>query len=244
VPAFMFRLEKMFVKFQRGKNPDVDLITFGVVSNGVEQGHVGSFTGLLHTGDTLVLNFPPTAPPGKWGTWEVGPMRVAPDQIVSVKYAGVNTSDPTDQGLSAEDQAKIAGTVWTGLVGISFAAAGAPEVLTAIGAAFGAALTEIFGDLVKQPRCNGGVFADSIDFSGADLARQTAASGSFSVTKSYTDADSHPSDCGHIAETDVTFSIRTVQESLRQLFGSRFDLTQGIRKLFPGTRSVRSLIEG
>jgi len=244
MPAFMFRLEKMFVQFQRGKNPDVDLITFGVVSNGAEQGHVGAFTGLLHTGDTLAFTFPPTTPPGKWGTWEVGPMRVAPDQIVSVKYAGVNSSDPTDGGLSAEDQAKIAGTVWTGLVGISFVAAGAPEVLTAIGAAFGAALTEIFGDLVSQPRCNGSVFADSIDFSGADLARQTAASGSFSVTKSYTDDGSHPSECGHIAQTDVTFSVRTVQESLRQFFGSRFDLTQGLRKFFPGATSVRALFEG
>jgi hypothetical protein len=101
------------------------------------------------------------------------------------------------------------------------AAVAGAAVLELVGAAIGDALSTI-GDFMgtllgvtPQFPCNGLVFSDAVPFTGGALeVMPSTEHGRFSATqeatftRSHTDETTHDSNiCGHIAETDVTFSI-------------------------------------
>ncbi len=254
---YIFRLEGMHVDFQRGKEPDMDTVTFGILVGPQDRGHVGRYIDRrIQSGDTVLFSdFPPDKPPGKWGTWEIGPTEVGPNDIVQVACTAVNTSD-NGPSLSPGDQVKIAIASWSAITGIAIAittgaeTAGIGAIAGAVVSGIGAVLGEIAGDLTPTPpKCNGLVFADIVSLTGTELADQTNnAAETFSVTSQpLTDGQSHPDDCGHVAQTVVTFSVTSVPfESVRHFLGSKGDLSQGIKKalsLSDPVISVRSLIE-
>jgi hypothetical protein len=115
---FMFRLQSLHVDFQRGKRPDVYVSTFGIEVGNRSIGPIGRFLDRanpqgvpgpgISSGDNIDLSlFPPDNPPGKWGTWEIGPVEIGADDIVAVDYAFTNTSD-NGPSISPGDQTKVA----------------------------------------------------------------------------------------------------------------------------------------
>ena len=244
---YLFRLDTIHTQYQRGKNPDNDVLTFGVQVGTQSYGPVGKL--LSHaclSGSTLHLTDDP--PDTLRQAWEIGPLEVNPDDIVNVIYAAVNTSD-YHPSLSRGDTWKITAAVWGAMIGVGAALGGIGAVAGAVIGGVIAVLGEIIGDITPDdPKCNGVVFADKYPLTGSNLAKATSnPQSAFSVTTHYTDATSpHPDDCGHLAETDVTFTVIAVPvESVTTFLGSRGDLRQGLRRLQPGVPviSVRSLIE-
>ena len=159
--------------------------------------------------------------------------------------------------LSAIATAAVAAlTGGLGLVGEGIAAA-----LGAIGDPVGR-----FLGYAPQGPCNGPVFSDAVQFSGSgldNLAMAPLPPGSHSTpplpnysvisfTRTYTDEATHDTNiCGHIAETDVTFSVLrvsfiSVRWSLTDRFPSRWpgEFGPGLRQYGqPGTTiSVKSLL--
>jgi hypothetical protein len=122
-----------------------------------------------------------------------------------------------------------------------------------VGAALGI-LGDPIGKLLgvsKQFPCNGNVFSDAVPFTGSGLGRLPFTPTGFlpqaeifSFQRSYTDEATHNTDiCGHIAETDVTFSVLRLPFLPVKFYGNLVfpttDLRKGLRQL--GTGSVRSV---
>ena len=142
---------------------------------------------------------------------------------------------------------------------------------SALSDAFDKAFKDPVGDLIgyhRQGPCNGTVFVGVERFSGTDLDNLVLGPLTYTLypgtpyplntfspypgirfTRTHTDADSHDTEiCGHIAETDVTFSIvRLPFISVRTWTGVRFPnavLSAGLRRLRPQGTSfgVKSLL--
>lgn len=244
--------------FQRGKRPDVYASTFGIEVGSRTIGPIGRFLDRatpqgvpgpgISSGDNIDLSlFPPNNPPGKWGTWDIGPVEIGGDDIVAVDYAFANTSD-NGPSISPGDQTKVAITSFTAIVGVGLAATGVGAVLGAVVAGVGAILGELIGGLIPGiPKCNGVAFADKILLTSGELATGTSnSSGILSITRTSGNPNI-PSECGHASSAEITFSVTTVPfESVKKFLGSKGDLSQGIKKALNLTQlpiSVRSLIE-
>ena len=253
---YIFRLERMHVNFQRGKEPDVYSSTFGLEIGSRSFGPIGRFLNKkaptqgnpgIQSGDNInFADFPPDNPVSKWGTWDIGPIEIGANDIVSVDYAFINTSD-NGPSISQGDQTKIAFTTFTSIVGIGLATLKGIEGIASVTTGVGAVLAELVGDLIPgTPKCNGTAFADKVLLSGAQLAADTTnLSGRTMVTRTVGNPDT-PSDCGHAPSADITFSVSALRfESIQRFLGSKGDLRQGIKKALHLTPPIglRSLIE-
>jgi hypothetical protein len=194
--------------------------------------------------------------------WQAGPFEVAPDDDVTVAYTGFNVSDQSNANITKLEKAEIDFLNQVAKKGVAlFLGAGLGEE---IGGLFTDAFNELFenpvGDFIGyKPTggCNGPVFIDAKRFSGRELDNLRVTPLTFvdgpgtrdartlnyaypgiRFTQHNTDEATHDSNqCGHIAETDVTFAIfRAPHVSVRGLMGTRFPTlfpSLGIRQLAP-----------
>ena len=259
---YAFKLGKIHVISPRGRIPDNDIVTFNVFINQIDQGHGSGFFPALGKESTVPVAAVKTRHrSGSMSTdWIVGPLEIAPGDLIHIVYSGTNISDSQiDLSGQAEIEIKILNKIVTAAVG-------------AIGGAIGSVVGGVIG-LIADPvgtilgfkpqgPCNGLVFSDTVEFSGAGLDslvfRQPMAENGFfaslpnateaSFTRSYTDEAKHDSDkCGDIARTEITFSVLQVPFISVRFYIDRFfdtDLRQGVRRLAaPGsTVSLRSLL--
>jgi hypothetical protein len=230
---YAFTLSSGEVKFQRGKIPDNDLLTFLVKVNEVVRGKGVGVSGSLVSGGPIAY---PAIPVNTGSNirvadvigWIIGPLDIASGDQISVIYSGTNISDTQSQ-LDAQKQGEVEVKLLDTLTSAVVGAVGGP-IASAVGAALGFIGDPIgkFLGFTKEGPCNGPVFSDAVQFTGAGLNNlpfqpQFAFAGVFppgssvvSFTNgsagdpgpSYTDEATHDSStCGHIAETDVTFEI-------------------------------------
>ena len=206
-----------------------------------------------------------------WSSWIIGPLLIQPGDQVIVNYTGMNIST-TDFDRESDAQGKfelqlldtviasVAGAAVAGLEGAASAIGGA--ILTWVKGVFPdflGSLLSITGGLT--PDCDGLVFTDSISFIGSGLANLTYGVPTIyadinsslphatecSFTKQYDDSATHDSNnCGHIAETNVTYTILKVASlSAKYYLGRIFpgrDLDKGIRQLTTAGKKT-SLLE-
>ena len=260
---YEFRFEKFHALHKRGNIPDSDLVTFTIIINQLDRGHGSALFNVVTTNsiqstddrsaDTpMYLAYPARNPLNIDVDWTTGPFEIAPNDEVLVIYSGTNTSDSSLASLSNQEQDELELKILNKIVqkGVSvFLGAGIGEEL---GEAFSDAFKEIFedpvGDLIgysRQGPCNGPVFSDAKRFSGAELdnlpvgplASDTYAypNPGFRYTNHYTDEATHDTDvCGHVAETDVTFSLfRLPYVSVKNLMNRRFP------DYYPSLRNAR-----
>jgi hypothetical protein len=260
---FAFHLDRIDFRFQRGKVPDNDIVTFGAFVNQIDRGHgAGLFTDLVSGAQVPSSAVPesgiirPDLRRRFAVEWLVGPLEIAPGDGVTVVYSGTNISDSTD--ANAQQQSDIELKILDALTNAVLTAAAGPlgDVVGKVLDGLGDPIGKILG--VSHHNCNGLVFSDAVQFVGSGLEKLAFSHTTmlpdaqlFSFTKSYTDETTHDSDqCGHIAETDVRFSvIRLSSLSLRfynnaGMFFPGKDLSKGLRQLgTPGsTIRVRSLL--
>jgi hypothetical protein len=230
VSFYIFKLNELHVKHSRGNIPDQDVITFSIFVNQLDRGHgTGIFNGMVAADYSVPADaVPPNNRFNMDNHWQVGPLEIAPGDGIHVIYSGTNISDEQLTSLSTQQQDEIELKI------LSAVAAAAVEALTGgiglVGTGIAAALGAI-GDPVRkflgfapQGPCNGPVFSDAVQFSGSGLdnlnmvplGQQQATPplpsySTISFTRTYTDEATHdPNICGHIAETDVTFSVLRV----------------------------------
>src|SRR5271167_128138 len=103
MPKYLFQLERMHVDFQREKVGDIYSSIFGIEVGPRSIGPIGQVIGqhartVQSVDDIDFSQLPPDNPPGKSGTWEIGPVEVGSGDTVAIDYVFVNTSDK--QGLS------------------------------------------------------------------------------------------------------------------------------------------------
>jgi hypothetical protein len=208
-------------------------------------------------------------------SWQVGPLETDPGDDVSLVCTGFNTSDSGLSSLGTQKQdeleIKILNIVAKKFVGLILGAGFGDDIGSALSEAFNDYFEDPIGDLIgykRQGPCNGPVFVGAERFHGSDLDGLAAAPLWYTLypgtpypknvvsefpgtrlTFTYTDEASHDTNvCGHVAETDVTFSIcRVPFISLRTWVPRRFpypDLGKGLRKLGPPDVSfgIKSLL--
>ena len=195
-------------------------------------------------------------------SWGVGPLEIAPGDDVIVAYSGTNISDQSNPDTAAQDRLELDILNQVAKKGVAlFLGAGFGSE---IGGLFSDAFNEFFedpvGDFIGYKSvggCNGPVFVDARRFSANDLDSLdvqpltfiNAPTTDYASVQNYpfpgvrftqhnTDEATHDSDqCGHIAETDVTFAIfRLPFVSVRKLVARRkpgLFLSQGLRQLNP-----------
>ncbi len=263
MPFYAFRFDAIKCNNPRGKLPcDNDVVTFSVFVNQIDRGHGANFF-VMCGGETVNPGrlIAPNNRAGAMGTdWIVGPLELVPDDLVSIVYSGTNTSD-SQLTLETQQQdqieIKILDTIYTAAAG---AIIGGP-IGSAISAVLGA-IGDPVGKLLNvspQGPCNGLVFSDAVQFTGAGLASQSfQPSGSLLVTlpqateaaftRSYTDETTHDTSvCGKIAHTDITFSVlqlpsASVRSCASHLFPT-VKLSDGLRHATgSNAASLRSLI--
>ena len=252
---YAFKLTQLRINRQRGRIPDNDIVTFTVLVNQSERGGGGGLFPDLATGSVVpaVAVTANTHRGAMSSDWIVGPLELAPGDVVNIVYSGTNVSDSElDLGKQSQIEIKILDSILSGAVG----AIGGP-VGSAVGAVLGLIgdpVTTILGFHPQGP-CNGLVFSDTLTFTGDELTRLTygelqsgaalpnAVASSF--TKSYTDEATHDkSTCGAIALTDVTVSVLrvpyiSVRSQDERLF--KKNLTLGMRQLAQDSNSELSL---
>ncbi|TRU81185.1 MAG: hypothetical protein EWV76_03710 [Microcystis novacekii Mn_MB_F_20050700_S1] len=253
---YAFRLDRINVITPRSNHLDDDVVTFGVLVNQVDIGHgTATFPSLSSGSMTLLPEVPPRNRKNINQRWECGPYEFSSGDLIHVFYSGFNIADDHNITLDTQKQdqieLKILNAILTGAVGAIGGLIGA-----AIGAVLGA-ITDPIGSLLGyQPpvRCNGLVFSDAVEFSGAGLDSlvMTVTSGDYrpriTFTKRYTDETTHNDQCGEIAKTEIVFSIIKVSSiSIRALLLSRFlnvSPKNGLRHLAStaSTFSVKSLL--
>jgi len=235
---YIFRLNKIHVKHKRGNISDSDIVTFSIFVNQLDRGHgTGYFPSLAtdsvnstddRTVDGLVA-YPAKNRLNMSQLWEVGPLEIDPGDEVHVIYTGTNISDEQLVSLETQQQdeieLKLLSAVATAAVaaltgGLGLVGEGIATALGAIGDPVGK-----FLGYAPQGPCNGPVFSDVVQFSGSGLDKLdmvplpprkniTPPLPNYSVisfTRTYTDEATHDTNrCGHMAETDVTFSVLRV----------------------------------
>lgn len=264
---YAFRLDTITCKNPRGKIPDSDIVTFSVFRNQVECGRgAGFFPDMAAPGAGFTGNVPaqavtPDIRSGMSKDWIIGPLEIAPGDLIQVVYSGSNTSD--SEALDGQDQAKIE---------LKLLDAITSAVVGAVGGPVGSAVTTVLGligdpvgrflGFTPQGPCNGLVFSDTIEFSGAGLDRlpfepptvshsssSPPGASEVSFTHSYTDEATHDSaTCGEIAHTEVSFSVLhmpslSVAYWAKELFPGVI-LRHGLKQLTAAesTVSLRSLL--
>ena len=268
MPFCGFRLIRLDCKYQRGKLQDDVLTTFSVFVNQVERGK-GAATFPAATGSTiLAAELGPRTGNNMSSDWTVGPLELAPNDVITIVYSGQNTSDSQLSDEQAEQvELKVLDSVVSSVVG----AAGLGIIGSGITGLFG-----LIGDPVgkflgwsPQGPCNGLIFQDTIQFTGQGIEGLTfgprglqgmndrGVSAAFPVdratecpfTRSYTDQATHDeSVCGHVAEYDVTYSVLQVPYAsvtvLSYLYFPGTKLKKGLLQLAPphSAVSVRSLL--
>jgi hypothetical protein len=258
---YAFSLDFIDVKFQRGKLTDVDVITFSILVNQVLRAK-GVGKAAAATGGSIAFGAVPidsgsgNVHKGQ-GRWVAGPLSIAPGDQVSICYSGTNISD-TDSQLNAQQQGEVEIKILDAVVSAAVGAIGG-AVASAISSALGFIGDPIgkFLGFSKQGPCNGTVFSDAVTFTDtamANLAFQSRfdpdvpGSSVFSFNRSYTDEATHDTSvCGHIAESNVSFSIYQIPASVSLRFygGARFGLrtlTRGIRPLAAPPFTARALL--
>jgi hypothetical protein len=210
MPYYAFMLDDLNVKFQRGQIPDDDVVTFQVFVNQVVRAqHASTFTNIV-SGTQLPVTRS-TGIPADWGAFALGPIWVNDGDGITVVYTGSNVSDSPPDSF-APIEIKLLDALVTAVV----SAAGIGLIGAAIGGALGAIGDPVGKFLGYKPQgpCNGSIFHDTVNFTGAGLAALPYAPLGASdyrissFTRPYTDAETHNSDiCGHIAETDVSFAV-------------------------------------
>ena len=269
---YIFRLDKIHVKHARGNVPDEDVVTFSTFVNQLDRGHgTGIFNSLVAADYSVPANaVPPNNRVNINGAWEIGPLEIATGDSLHVTYTGTNISDNHLDSLTTQQQdeleLKLLSAIATAAIGALTGGLGLVSV--AVAAALGAIGDPVakFIGYKRQGPCNGLVFSDAVQFSGsgldnlamAPLGHQQHAKppmpdySMISFTRTYTDEATHDTSiCGHIAETDVTFSVVRVSFIsvgwlLTDRFPSRFqsEFGPGLRQHGqPGTTiSVKSLL--
>jgi len=252
MPFYAFRLDNIDVKYQRGKIPDQDVVTFNVFSNKIDRGYGAAVYNDLVSG----ANIPAAAVAPKTSAnmttqWIVSPMEIAPADVVTIVYSGTNVSD-WQLGTAAEQrQDQIEIQLLDKVTVAVLNATGVGAVVSVLGGLITSALDPI-GRLLgfqSQGPCNGLVFSDAVSFTGAEIAalrfgppdsqqhlyNSWPDSLEASFTRSYTDEATHNTNiCGHIAETDVTFSVLQVAAVSVKYYMSLFHryqpLSNGLRQ--------------
>lgn len=275
---YTFQLSRVEAQNIRSRVTDIDLLTFGILVNGHDKGHgsalVPMWPGTVLTGNLIeqaaAVNGHPHSRRQMTKDWVVGPVDVLDGDNVSLVYTATNTSDsqlPTaDQRAIDEWTIKLLNIYYSILLGEFVSGLGLRAVADFIGANLTSAAVAFLADPVgtilgvePQGPCNGTVFADAKEFTGAalkglpstpaqvTLSGQTLRTNSLELKHHYSDEATHDHrTCGDTAQTDVTVKIvRYEHFSLRMfagLFWSEFGLAGGLRRRVPEGGNLRELI--
>ncbi|MGI8713196.1 MAG: hypothetical protein ACR2NR_08450 [Solirubrobacteraceae bacterium] len=190
---YTFQLERLAAQNIRSRTTDVDLITFGVLVNGRDQGHgsalVPIWPGTVLNAEEIMpaaaVNGYPHAREHMSANWEIGPLEVSDSDQIAIVYTATNTSD--SQIPTADQQAVDAWTIklvdiyYSYLLGEFASGLGlsaVTEYFGSLGGKVGGAVAAFLSDPVgtalgvkPQGPCNGTVFADSKSFTGATLGQ-------------------------------------------------------------------------
>jgi hypothetical protein len=185
---YSFQLERISAQNIRSRTQDVDLISFGVLVNGRDQGHGTALTpvrpGAVLTGDEITqgaaVNGLPHTRARMSPDWVVGPLQIFDADEVAIVYTATNTSDsqiPTaDQRAVDAWTIKLVDHYYSLLLGECVSGLGleaVSEIVERLGGAVAQFVTDPVGTALgvrPEGPCNGTVFADSRVFSGAALA--------------------------------------------------------------------------
>ncbi len=260
---YEFRFENFHAFHKRGNIPDSDLVTFTIIINHIDRGHGSALfnvvtTNSIYSTDDLsaatpmYLAYPARNRLNMDVGWSTGPFETAPTDEVVVIYSGTNTSDSSLASLPNQDQDELELKILNAIAKKGVAVVLGAGIGEELGNAFSEAFKEIFedpiGDLIgysRQGPCNGPVFSDARRFTGAELDNLNvgplaSGSGFYSFpgvrfTNHYTDEATHDSSvCGHVAETDVTFSLlRLPYVSVKDLMSRRFEGRSSLRSIRP-----------
>jgi hypothetical protein len=225
MPLFTIRLNSINAIVTRSvfsdgrKSSDTDVITFIVLLNQQVIGKgAATFDPVFGKMDALL--FPPATGSGMNSKWQVRDIEIGPNDGLTIVYTGTNISGGKID-VSQEQLAQLEIKALDSLVSAAVGAVGGP-ITSAIGSVLG-----LIGDPIGQllgfhttPNCDGLVFSDTIQFTGAGLLKlpferpdpsdPTVASTAKEaiIVRSYTDAPTHDtSKCGPEAQTEVRFSI-------------------------------------
>ena len=181
---YIFRLEKIGIGQRRGKIPDNDVVTFGVMINQVDRGHGSGWFPVMNDGEVAttdditedgLLAYPATNRLNTSERWEVGPLEVGRADDVTIVYTGLNTSDSElDLGTQEQDEIeiKVLDIVAKKFVGLALGAGFGDDIGSALSEAFDKAFADPVGTLIgykPQGPCNGPVFVGAKRFQGSDL---------------------------------------------------------------------------
>src|SRR5919197_3150301 len=107
MPFYAFRLDSVHVLNPRGKIPDNDVVTFSVFVNQIDRGHGAGFFPALAAGAVIPATaVTPNTRSGMSNDWIVGPLEIAPGDLIHVIYTGFNTSD-SELDLSGQAEIEI-----------------------------------------------------------------------------------------------------------------------------------------
>jgi hypothetical protein len=245
-----FRLDELYCIYQRSRSDsggDSDIVTFAATVGQEPHGGVAG-TFVCGSGNKIPASLVPTNIPGKFSggeSWILGPIFVEDGDTVELKYSGYNVGDlpeGSDEKL-APYELKMLGALY---------GAAAGEVLGPVAGA-AASLVGGFGGVVEailgfKPyvACDGLVFGGVKQFSGTDLSKLSyTESGAFntcSFTNSYDDSATHDSACGHIAQTEITFSVinfgNLSTSQARSWFWPNVNFSKGIRQVIPAGKAA------
>lgn len=232
---YAFCLRELYANYQRGQIPDDDLVLFSVHLNQELKGWLSGRVPAVVTGSRTpfvaceTIRFGGSAlfagGPRRRRVpethWIVGPMEIAPTDLVTVAIVGTNLSDG---GLSDRDaeqfEIDVLDKITHFVTGGQLLALGESGLL---GREISAVLKDPVGaflGLRRRGPCNGLAFVDGYTFTGGGLAELPFGPAASSETvipavteavlppHHVTDEAQHDRDrCGHIAETEATMSV-------------------------------------
>jgi hypothetical protein len=268
MPIYAFAPVRLHCDNQRGKLPDDDLITFSVFVNQVARSTgAGMFPAITTGTDLPVIAGPPQTRNLLSSWWVAGPLDIDPNDSIAMVYSCYNTSDSQLTDIDAQQlQIKLLDAITAGVAGAVTAGVLASAISAVLGA-LGDPIGKFLGWSPQGP-CNGLIFEDTVQFTGANLGalafgpRQSDGSQDdmhlfnsyggvkeFQITRPYSDEATHNSDtCGEVAHYHLTVSVFQVPavsvKSLLNLYHPGTELLKGVRQLFPGqpTMSLKSLV--
>ncbi len=186
---FSFQLTKVDPQSIRSRTTDIDLLTFGVLVNGRDQGHgyavipmwPGKAVESRSFFDGAAQNGHPYGRDHMSEDWVIGPLYVEDTDKVEVVATATNFSDSTLPSMSQQEadrwSIKMLNIYYSVLVGNFISALGLTAIADYIGGATAAGAVAAFladpvGTLLgyKPPgHCNGTVFSAKNNFTGASL---------------------------------------------------------------------------